>query len=81
MAVITRPAAAPSLRLLWLLLIALLIAALAVGGAIVRFGLLRGDAAIPMGGDAVFVFSSSRRTANPARTSTPSGRMGRTCAN
>ena len=58
MAVMTRPAVAPSLRPLWLLLIALLIAALAVGGAIVGAGLLRSEAAIPMGGEAVFAFSS-----------------------
>jgi Tol biopolymer transport system component len=58
MAVITRPAVAPSVRPLWLLLIALLIAALAVGGAIVGAGLLRSEAAIPMGDEAVFAFSS-----------------------
>ena len=58
MAVITRPAVAPSLRPLWLLLVALLIAALAVGGVIVGSSLLRSDAAIPMGGAAVFAFSS-----------------------
>lgn len=58
MAVITRPAAAPALRPLWLLLLGLLLAALAIGGAIVGGALLRSDAAIPMGGAAVFAFSS-----------------------
>lgn len=59
MAVITRPAVAPSLRPLWLLLIALLLTALAFGGAIVGGSLLRADAVIPTGGEAVYAFSSA----------------------
>jgi hypothetical protein len=58
MAVITRPATAPPLRLAWLLLIMLLALALAAGGAIVGSGLLRGGAAIPQGAEAVLAYDS-----------------------
>jgi Tol biopolymer transport system component len=71
MAVITRPLAAPALRPLWLLLVvALLLTVLAVGGAIIGSTLLRSEAAIPMGGSAVFAFSSV-----PADTQSPQNVM------
>ena len=65
MAVITRPALAPPLRMAWLLLLALLALALVAGGAIVGAGLIsparpadRLSAAypIPVGGAAVLAF-------------------------
>lgn len=58
MAVIARPVAAPALRPLWLLIVALLLAVLAVGGAIVGASLLRSDAVVPTGREAVYAFSS-----------------------
>ncbi len=59
MAVITRPMAAPAVRPLWLLLMALLLTILAAGGLIVGASLLRSDATIPMGGAAVLVFDAT----------------------
>jgi Tol biopolymer transport system component len=56
MAVTTRPATAPLLRPLWLLLVALLVAALAVGGAIVATRLLHAEA--PLGDAAVLAFDA-----------------------
>ena len=59
MAVITRPAAAaPSLRIAWILLIALLGVAIATGSALIGSQLLRAPVAIPEGGSAVFAFGS-----------------------
>ncbi len=59
MAIITRPtAAAPPLRVVMLLLIALLVLALATSVAFVGSQLLRATVPIPQGGAAVFTFGS-----------------------
>ncbi len=57
MAVITRPALAPPMRVAWPLIIALLVLALAAGGAIVGSRLFQASAVpIPEGGAAVFAY-------------------------
>jgi Tol biopolymer transport system component len=59
MAVISRPAAAaPSLRIAWILLVALLAVALAVGGAIVASRLHLAAVAIPQGDAALIAYSA-----------------------
>ncbi len=59
MAVITRPALAPPLRMAWFMLIALLVLAIAAGGAIVGSRLFGATAPpIPQGGAAVFAYHS-----------------------
>ena len=74
-------AAAPPVRMAWLLLIALLVVALVAGVAIVGSRLLTSTPPIPQGGAAVIAFASQhgRRPARRRHLS-PSGPMARTCA-
>ena len=60
MAVISRPTLAPPLRAAWLMLIALMILALAAGGAIIGSRLFQASTyPIPQGGAAVLAFDSN----------------------
>ena len=56
MAVITRPALGPPLRIAWLLLITLIASVLAAGTAVVGTRLLGEATAVPVGDAAVLVF-------------------------